>query len=161
MVLKPIFLAGVLLMSIGAAQAQHASQGEDCASASGPVISEGMPGANCARDTGVIVNRGPEVAPEPSEAAPAYRPRFHTAPASSGSEAYDPWGQRSRIYLHPSKRHARRAASPGFRIVYRDDNVYLRIGNGPHRGSKHRPTRGHVPILVKETAGAAAAVGIR
>ena len=140
---KPLILAGFTLAWAGAALAQDADASA-CDTASGPVISEGLPGQGCARDTGVVVHRGPEVTPEPSEAAPAYRPRFHSPPEERGTGSRDAYGRSSRVLLYPYPVVRERRPRSNLTLVYRDDNVFLRIGGGgsskvyPHYRNKPR-----------------------
>lgn len=134
-------LRATILIACLAATAAYAQEADDpCAPSDGPRISEGLPGQGCRG--GVVINRGPEVAPEASEVREEEpepeRRRVIRRPVSPWGDGYS-----SRIYIPRYAPVAVPARQPQLSFTYRDDNVFLRIGPAPHR--QPRKYRDYVP----------------
>lgn len=123
-----ILAVAAALGPCGPSLAQGGAPDAGCAGGSKPVVSEGLPRRPCTAATGVVINRGPAVAPEPSEAQPAWAP---PEPVRRRSAPRDPFGyDRSSTLVPVYPLLPRPRQDPSFRFVLRTDDVYLRIGDG-------------------------------
>jgi hypothetical protein len=122
--------AVLLAMSFAApASAQEASE----CSNDRPVVSSGLPTAcSDTSSSGVKINRGPEVAPTPSEQRPVRSERAPATRVIRTAPARDRWSYYPAVprYAHPYSR-ARRGSS--FEFVVQKDDFFFRYGRGGHR----------------------------
>ena len=139
---RHLAVLAVVLAWQGPVHAQTVSSSTpDCAPGARPVVSAGLPRLACASSSNVVINRGPEITPEPSEVR--IEPRVEV-------QATPPVVTRPVTVLRPAAVYPsypypepRRRAS-GLTLVYEDDNVSLRIGQGyPRRTDAHRPRFPH------------------
>lgn len=132
-------LAALAAIALGApASAQEAAAASDCVSGAKPVVSEGLPTRPCAANTGVVINRGPEVTPEPSAVAPEPAPEGTTIRRvirrSPFATTY-----RSSSYMVPFyPAEPRYRSDPSFGFVIQTDDVYLRFGDAYPRPERPR-----------------------
>ncbi len=124
------FSAVLLALSFAApAAAQDASE----CSNDRPVVSSGLPTA--CTDTssgGVKINRGPEVAPTPSEQRPVRSERAPATRVIRTAPRRDRWSYYRDVphYAYPYKRSRR---SSSFEFVVQKDDFFFRYGRGGHR----------------------------
>jgi len=115
-----------------------------------PVISSGLPAMG--NSHGIVIHRGPEVAPTPTPQKPAYdptRPRVYVVA---------PTEPETRTVYVPVSRYGEarrsRGARWGFGAVYQDDNVFVRIGNtgGSKRYNPYPRRPAYDTVIIKEPA---------
>lgn len=117
----------------GPAAAQEASE----CSNDRPVVSEGLPTACTDTSTsGVKINRGPEVAPTPSEQRPVRSERAPATRVIRVAPPRDRWSS-SRDFHGYDLPYARSRRSPSFEFVVEKDDFFFRYGNRG-RGYGHR-----------------------
>ena len=134
-------LAAIAAFALGApASAQEAAASSDCVAGAKPVVSEGLPTRPCAANSGVVVNRGPEVAPEPSAVAPEPEPEPTTTIRRVIRRSPFATTYRSSSYAVPYYYPVapRTRSGPSFGVVIQTDDVYLRFGDAYPRPVRPR-----------------------
>ena len=146
------FALAVALAGAAPATAQTASASSDCVPGAKPVVSAGLPKRPCANTTGVVVNRGPEVVPDPTPVAPVAAESEDATTTRRVIRRRDPLGyQASYAYPYPSAPSYSYGAGGSWGLVIQSDDVFLRYGNGyirpdrPHRRHRGDRYRRHHP----------------
>lgn len=95
-----------------------------------PVISLELPNEPCTGATGIKINRGPEVAPTPSDKRPVRSERAPVTQVILVEPGRERRSYRSGRYIHKGIADRRKRPASGFNLVVDKDDFYLRIGRG-------------------------------